>query len=125
MLSSRVSRSHVPRKPMLSILITRSEEHPTYNFHHLGQCIREIRIQSKGWETYFHNRGIKPYRVVYEDLVEDRERYIRRALNFLKVTIPKNFQDPDTHLRKQADSLSDEWAREISPWRSDVTSKLC
>ena len=82
---------------------------PTYNFHHIGQCIREVRIQIKGWETYFHNRSIEPFRVIYEDLVKDRERFIRGALKFLNIAIPSNFQIPETHLRKQADSLSDEW----------------
>lgn len=86
---------------------------PAYNFHHLGQCIREIRIQTKGWETYFHNRGIKPYRVVYEELVEDRSGYIRSALDFLEVSIPSDFQDPETHLKKQADSLSNEWVEKF------------
>lgn len=86
---------------------------PTYNFHHLGQCVREVRIQIKGWETYFHNRGIEPYRVVYEDLVKDRARILRGALEFLDIVLPSDFQIPETHLKKQADSLSDEWVEKF------------
>ena len=86
---------------------------PAYNYHHLWQCIREVRIQAKGWETFFQNRGIKPFRVVYEDLVKDRARFVRGALEFIGVSLPPDFQIPETHLKKQADSLSDEWVEKF------------
>jgi LPS sulfotransferase NodH len=86
---------------------------PLYNYHHLWQCIREIRIQAKGWETFFHNQRIEPFRVVYEDLVRDRARFVYGALKFLGISIPPDFQIPETHLKKQADSLSDEWVEKF------------
>ena len=90
------------------------EQHqPVYNYHHLWQCIREIRIQAKGWETFFRNRGVELFRVVYEDLVKDRDRFVREALAFLGISIPPDFQTPETHLKKQADSLSDEWVEKF------------
>lgn len=82
---------------------------PVYNFYQIQQCAREIRIQAKGWETYFQTRGISPYRVVYEELVKDRVRFVRGALEYLGIPIPSDFQVPETHLKKQADLISDQW----------------
>lgn len=92
---------------------------PVYDFHLISQCTREVRVQDKGWKTYFHNRGIEPLVVIYEELVEDRVRILRGVLEFLGVSIPPDFQIPETHLRKQADSLSDEWVEKFR--RGDKT----
>jgi LPS sulfotransferase NodH len=87
---------------------------PVYNFHQISQCTREVRIQTKGWETYFHQRGIEPFRVVYEDFLTDQERIIRGVLEYLGVAVPEDFRIPETHLKKQADSLSDQWVEKFN-----------
>ena len=86
---------------------------PVYNFYQISQCTREVRVQTKGWETYFHNYRIDPFRVVYEELVADQEGVLRGVLEFLGVTIPADFQLPETNLKKQADSLSDLWVEKF------------
>jgi LPS sulfotransferase NodH len=86
---------------------------PVYNLYQISQCTREVRVQAKGWETYFHNRGIEPFRVVYEDLVADQEGILRGVLDFLGVAIPKDFLVPETHLKKQADALNDLWVEKF------------
>ncbi|MBN1668189.1 MAG: hypothetical protein JW862_13945 [Anaerolineales bacterium] len=85
------------------------EKEPVYNFYQIQQCIREVRVQAKGWETYFYERGIEPLRVIYEDLVHDQPGTLRRALEFLEVDIPAGFQTPTAHIEKQADELTDIW----------------
>ena len=82
---------------------------PVYNFYQILQCTREVRVQAKGWETYFYNRGAEPYRVIYEDLVADQERVLKGVLEFLGAAIPTDFRSPETHLKKQADALNDLW----------------
>jgi LPS sulfotransferase NodH len=57
--------------------------------------------------------------VIYEELVADRLRILRGVLEFLGVSIPPDFQVPDTHLKKQADSLSNEWLEKFR--RGDQT----
>ena len=84
---------------------------PVYNFYQILQCTREVRVQAKGWETYFYQRQIVPHRVIYEDLVADQESTLRRVLAFLGIDIPPDFQLPESHLKKQADSLSDLWVQ--------------
>jgi len=92
---------------------------PVYDYHLISQCTREVRVQDKGWKTYFYHRGIEPFQVIYEELVADRARILRAVLEFLGVSIPPDFQIPETHLKKQADSLSDEWVEKFC--RGDLT----
>lgn len=82
---------------------------PAYNYHQIWQCLREVRVQAKGWETYFHSREIEPHRVVYEDLVENPETVLRGVLEFIGVAVPDEFRVPEIRLKKQADSLNDIW----------------
>jgi len=74
---------------------------PDYNFYQILQCTREVRIQAKGWETYFYQQRIEPFRVVYENFLTDQEGTIRGILDFLGVTIPIGFQLPETKLKNK------------------------
>jgi LPS sulfotransferase NodH len=67
-------------------------------------------FQEESWQWWFEKLAIQPYSVFYEDLVSDHESTLRGVFRFLDindqveaVSAPK--------LRKQADSLSDEWER--------------
>ena len=87
---------------------------PVYNFYQILQCTREVRVQTKGWMTYFHQKGIEPLKVIYEDLVTDQGGTLKRVLEFLEINIPKNFKIPETHLKRQADSLTDLWVEKFN-----------
>ncbi len=86
---------------------------PIYNFHQIAQCIREVRVDAKGWETYFHQRGIEPLRLFYEDFVADQMGTLRHVFEFLEIAIPHDFEMPTSPLRRQADSLSDLWVEKF------------
>lgn len=87
---------------------------PIYNFYQISQCIREVRVDAKGWETYFHQRKIEPLRILYEELVADPSGALRRIFDFLEIAIPADFQMPGSSLRRQADSLSDLWVEKFT-----------
>lgn len=95
-----------------------SDMHPTrdpvYNYYQILQCIREVQVDAKGWETYFQQRGIEPFRIIYEDFVADQENTLRRVFDFLEIPIPENFQMPVSRLKAQADSLSDRWVEKYN-----------
>jgi LPS sulfotransferase NodH len=82
---------------------------PVYNNYQIQCCLREVLIQEKGWETYFAERGIEPFRVVYEELVEDRSGSVLNALKYLGVSVPDDFQVPGPRMQKQADHMTEEW----------------
>jgi LPS sulfotransferase NodH len=91
-----------------------SAKDPIYNFYQILQCVREVRVDAKGWETYFYQRGIEPLRIIYEDLVADQMGTLRHVLEFLEIAIPVDFQIPAITLKKQADSLSDTWVEKFN-----------
>lgn len=90
------------------------DKEPTYNFYQIMQCIREVRVDAKGWETCFHQRGIEPLRVIYEDFVADQKGTLQRIFDFLKITTPTDFQMPESPLKQQADSLTDLWVEKFN-----------
>lgn len=89
------------------------ERQPVYNYFQIVQCIREVRVDAKGWETYFQQRGIRPLRVAYEELVADQAGTLERVLDFLEVERPAGFRAPLSPLRLQADALNDLWAEKV------------
>jgi LPS sulfotransferase NodH len=90
------------------------EKDPIYNFYQILQCIREVRVDAKGWETYFYQRGIEPFRIIYEDFVADQMGTLKHVLEFLEIAIPQDFQIPAIPLKKQADSISDMWVEKFN-----------
>jgi LPS sulfotransferase NodH len=87
---------------------------PIYNFYQILQCIREVRVDAKGWETYFHQRGIEPLRVIYEDFVADQRATLKRIFDFLEIALPPDFQIRASSLKQQSDSLSELWVEKFN-----------
>ncbi len=87
---------------------------PVYNYYQILQCIREVRVDAKGWETYFQQRRIEPLRVLYEDFVTDQLGTLRQIFDFLEITFPAGFQLPETPLHRQADALTDQWVEKFN-----------
>lgn len=86
---------------------------PVYNYHQIVQCIREIRIDAKGWETYFQQRKIEPYRVVYEEFVNRQQETVKGILEYLGIDIPVDFQITTATQQKQADSITEQWVEKF------------
>ena len=89
-------------------------KNPTYNFYQILQCIREVRVDAKGWDTYFQQRRIEPLRIIYEDFVIDQLGTLRRIFEFLGIVIPPDLQLPAISLKHQSDSLSDLWLEKFN-----------
>jgi LPS sulfotransferase NodH len=87
---------------------------PVYNYYQILQCIREVRVDAKGWETFFHRRRIEPFRVVYEELVADQMGTLRSILEYLEINYPADLHEPVPTQKKQADSLSDTWVEKFN-----------
>lgn len=83
----------------------------SFNFQMIDECLRSILHREAEWEEHFASSGIVPFTVVYEDLVADYERTVRRVLEYLNVELPVHYQFPPPGLRRQADAVSDEWVR--------------
>jgi LPS sulfotransferase NodH len=68
---------------------------------HLVHTVREVEL----WERFYSANGIRPLRVVYEDLEEDYRGTMERVVGFLGV----DAIIPSPSLKKQADGTTEEW----------------
>lgn len=84
-------------------------ESPVFDHGRITQMLRRIAREEQLWEALFENHGFDPHRVVYEDLVADREAAVRAVLALLGVETPADLHIPQPGLERQADLVSDEW----------------
>jgi LPS sulfotransferase NodH len=84
---------------------------PEYNLDQLRCCLEGIANQKRGWKTYFKERKIEPFRVMYEELIHHRRQIIIATFNYLGVEVPEDFVTPETSLKKQATHINDQWVR--------------
>ena len=96
-----------------------------YNFHVVDIALRRIVREECAWEEFFTHAGITPFTVVYEDLVRNYESTVRRLLDHLEISLPREYVFPAPRLHKQADAVSEEWvaryyrdARSSRAWRT-------
>jgi trehalose 2-sulfotransferase len=74
----------------------------------------KLRIDehNAGWKKYFLKYGIRPIEIVYEDFVNDHSAATLRLLDRIGVPAPKDFNIAAPKMKRQSDSLSEEWIRE-------------
>lgn len=77
--------------------------------------IREFIIQTvsheTAWQEYFTKNKIQPYIVVYEDFVSAYEKTAMEILKYLGIYCRQEIVFGERHLKKQADTLTEEWVR--------------
>lgn len=80
-----------------------------YNPAAIEEQLNTITLVERTWDSFFTVAGLKPYHVVYEDLVARYDEIILDILNFLEIEIPADFTVPPPVTAQQADSVSEEW----------------
>jgi LPS sulfotransferase NodH len=86
----------------------RQEREATYDPEHITRLLGRVAREEQAWNELFDRFGVEPLRVVYEDLVSDHDRTVRRALEFIGVHPPAQLGLEPT-LEPLADATSDEW----------------
>ncbi len=82
-----------------------------FQFELVDHLVRQIEEHELAWERFFDAAGIEPYRVVYEDLADNYEATALKILRYLGVTLPENHRFAARQMKRQADTLSEEWVR--------------
>ena len=84
--------------------------------------LKAMELGRQGWERYFATQGIAPLRIDYDEVVEDHDGVCRRILEAVDPTADHSMVPPDRiGVRRQADSISDEWpARFVADEGGDV-----
>jgi LPS sulfotransferase NodH len=82
---------------------------PVYNPGAIEDQINIITLVERTWDSFFTVASIKPYHVVYEDMVARYEEVILDVLRFLEIDLPPGFRVPEPVTAQQADRVSEEW----------------
>jgi LPS sulfotransferase NodH len=96
-----------------------TEGHPTrtptdklkFRFKEIHRYANNFFQQDENWRQYFRDNDIHTFSVIYENLVEKYEQTIIELLKYMKIEIPDEKTQIQSHLVKQADSISDKWIR--------------
>jgi trehalose 2-sulfotransferase len=97
---------------------------PKFDFFCINHHYRQAVAADAAWESYFQTHNIESLEVVYEDLVEDRERVAKQVLNHLNIPYPQNITYDDGRLRKQADRVNESWTTRYQEMRKKPISML-
>lgn len=97
----------------------RSRKSAQYCFNAILDAHAMIVRHQAEWEGYFEDHAIQPYRIVYEDFVATYEETLKSTLNFLGVPNAHSVAIAPPPLKKQADSMTEEW---LDRYREDLTS---
>lgn len=81
---------------------------PAYKFDEIHGYARLIDAHNEAWDRWFLNQGIRPHRVVYEDLDGDPVGTVQRVLRFLGLGLPQGQRIAASN-RRMADRVSALW----------------
>jgi trehalose 2-sulfotransferase len=96
-------------------------EKPKLRFSYAAVDHLKLRIDehNAAWKKFFSGYGIRPVEIVYEDFVKDYKAATLRLLDQIGVFVPENFTIATTNMKRQSDSLSEEWVREYLQGRHE------
>jgi trehalose 2-sulfotransferase len=98
-----------------------STAHATHDlvFHPgaIDHLLRRIIAHEGAWEAYFAGNGIRPFRVVYEQLVASYERTVLDILRWLNIDVSAGAAFKARRMKQQADALSEEWVQRFRALR--------
>ncbi|MGF1454073.1 MAG: Stf0 family sulfotransferase [Alphaproteobacteria bacterium] len=77
-----------------------------YDFSAILTALREIELHDQLWDDFFREAEIEPFRILYEDILDQPAPQMSDALAFLGIDRRLPVQT-DTRLRQQSDALSD------------------
>ena len=84
-------------------------QEPVFDFEFIDQLYHLVLESDAGWQNFFETCGVRPFQVVYEELVEAYEPTALRILEYLKIPYPKDLVFGERRLQKQADRLNEAW----------------
>jgi LPS sulfotransferase NodH len=86
------------------------KQQPLFDYRSIDNSLLGFEEAERHWQTYFQNNNIIPFKVVYEELVENYEQTVLDLLAHLGITPPAKLSFANKSWQKQADALNEEWA---------------
>jgi trehalose 2-sulfotransferase len=84
-----------------------------FSFRAINYLVRLLTAHDASWDAYFLGLGYEPLKLTYEELAEDTEGVVRRALEFLGIPVPADLEPSAPRLSVQADETSELWVRRV------------
>jgi len=81
---------------------------PGFDFDEIDAFVRVGEAEHAHWARFFHENGVAPLDLTYEDMIPDLDGTVRRILSFLGLPT-ENVTLPPPTLRRQADHHSQDW----------------
>jgi LPS sulfotransferase NodH len=80
-----------------------------YDRQEIVKKLGELEGMERQWTAHFEACRVEPHRVTYEEIVADRERSVTSVLDYLGIDHPSPLALPASDVRRQSDSLTDDW----------------
>jgi LPS sulfotransferase NodH len=93
-----------------------------YSFAVLDHLRRGLEAEDGCWDAYFAGAGVQPLTIVYEDLFGHHDRAVRAVLHHLEIPFDESWSLPSPTIRRQADTLSQEWAERYASEAAGVAA---
>lgn len=89
-------------------------QRPKLRFSYPAVDHLKLRIDehNAAWKKCFRQYGVRPIEIVYEDFIKDYKTAILKLLDEIGISVPENFTIATPKMKRQADSISEEWVRE-------------
>jgi LPS sulfotransferase NodH len=81
-----------------------------YSFAALDRLRRGLEAEEAWWDDYFDRAGVRPLVIHYEEFAGQHDRAVRAVLRHLEIPFEEGWALPSPTIRRQADTLSEEWA---------------
>lgn len=95
---------------------------PVYNFDEIKDCLKQIIYEEKMWEEYFQRKDIIPFRIRYENLVDNYSNSIKDVLNYIGVSnVNYGIAPPAT--KPMADKVNAQWCVRFKKEYEEIEKK--
>ncbi len=88
------------------------KQEPRFDFAFIDQLYHLILKGEAGWQHFFAECGVQPFRVQYEELVQAYESTALRILAYLGISCREALVFGERQLQRQADELNEAWVEQ-------------
>lgn len=100
------------------------KKRPRFDFEFIDNLHQLAVSWEAGWDDFFKQAGIQPFKVVYEDFVDDFEATAVALFDYLEIEPPTGFQfEKPTTIQQQATTRNREWAARYVEMKYDLAVK--
>jgi trehalose 2-sulfotransferase len=88
-----------------------SEREIVFHFEAIDFLLQQIESYETAMQQYFDANNIQPFVVIYEEFIAAYETTARGMLQYLQIPTPKDLVFAKCTMKRQADTLSEEWVQ--------------